>query len=549
MIACGTDDVGSAEPTAPEVETGTENDATTSNDATSASDTGKGADASAMSDARGDAKEAATACGADAGSPCGVGAPCAADDDCEGVCTAAKVCAAPTTTDGKTSPSLGETDVDCGGPTAARCADALSCKADGDCASATCSTLTKRCVAGPSCKGGPNGAPGLETCGPADESCCKSLPLPVRTTRRLDRYEITSGRLRAFIDAIAAGAGGVPNVRAFATGYAAAHPTSQLGQVVAGYPGLIDILPDHGGPNGPLSLPVHLGAYPLDTINSLDGCYVGADAYGHATYWQPPSDLAPSGVGYPDANGKPDGIRKYTRAQLDEKSVNCVMPMMLAALCAWDGGELARTEDYHEIWGRRPTTIGTTNNVFIPWAAALTIGDWNFRNGHGAACNPAWAGCTNPQPYFYELPLPHNPADDDTPAIAAPGRFPKDVTAITSANGEGWFDVGGNFMEAAWPVGTVNPGVNQTMNVCDTTATPEPGDTPCTRTGNPGVIRYTGPLPHVALVGYSFEGHQRRSEAYLASLDGAETRIAAADLKPITFQYGKVGGRCVRPAP
>ena len=549
VIACGADQVGTAEPSpADGSETGTGNDATTSSDGTSASDTGTVKDGSTAADVQTDTKEAAAACGADAGSFCAVGAACKTDDDCEGVCTGAKVCAAPTTTDGKVSPSLGETDIDCGGATAAKCVDARACKADGDCASTACSTLSKKCVAGRSCKGGANGTSGLETCG-VDESCCKSLPLPVRTTRRLDRYEITSGRLRAFIDAVAAGAGGVPNVRAFATAYAAANPTSQLAQVVANYPGLIDVLPDHGGPNGPIPLPVHLGAYPLDPINSLDGCYVGANAYGHATYWQPPTDLAPSGVGYPDVNGKPDGIRKFTRAQLDEKAVNCVMPMMLAAFCAWDGGELARTADYHEIWGRRPTTIGTTNNVLIPWAAALSIGDWNFRNGHGAACNPAWAGCTNPQAFFYEFPLPHVPADDDTPATAAPGRFPKDVTAITSANGEGWLDVGGNFMEAAWPVGTVNPGAGQVVDVCDTTATAGAGDVACTRRGNPGVLRFAGQLPHVALVGYSFEGHQRRSEAYLGSLDGAETRIGAGDLKPITFQYGKVGGRCARPAP
>jgi hypothetical protein len=64
----------------------------------------------------------------------------------------------------------------------------------------------------------------------------------------------------------------------------------------------------------------------------------------------------------------------------------------------------------------------------------------------------------------------------------------------------------------------------------------------------PGTLRFKGALPHVALVGYSFEGHSRRSEAYLKNPTPDDTKLAASDLKPATFQYGKVGGRCARPA-
>lgn len=494
---------------------------------------------------------------ADAGPPacvkdggvCPVGSACASEADCEGLCTAG-VCAVPTHTDGKVSPSLGETDVDCGGPTAPKkCADDKTCAADADCGSGACSAANK-CVAGSSCKGSANGPSGIETCGTGElgaagavnESCCTSLPLPTRKTRRLDRYSITGGRIRAFIDAIAAANAGVPDIRAYAKTYAAANPTSQLGTVLADYPGLLDVLPDHGGPTTPIPLPVHLGAFPLDPINSLDGCFVGPGAYGHATYWQPKADLQPFGVGN-------NGDRRYSRDELDKKPVNCMMSLMLATFCAWDGGELARTADYHEIWGRRPVALGATT-VYIPWTTIQPIGDFNWRNGHGDACPFPWPNCINPQPSHYTFPAAnYNPAQDDTPSIGAPGRFPLDVTAITSANGAGWYDVGGNLMEVAWPVGAVNPGRNAVTDVCDVSAGPGPGETPCTRRGQPGVLRYAGALPHVALVGYSFEGHSRRSEAYLASLDGAESRIGAGDLKPVSFQYGKVGGRCARPAP
>jgi hypothetical protein len=132
---------------------------------------------------------------------------------------------------------------------------------------------------------------------------------------------------------------------------------------------------------------------------------------------------------------------------------------------------------------------------------------------------------------------------------SAPGRFALDVTATTSASGEGWYDVGGNMMDAAWTNGDANPGTGQVKDVCDATSTAGPGDTACVRAGTPGVLRYAGTLPHIALVGFSFEVHERRSERYLRNVADNEALIATGDLKPVHFQYGKVGGRCARPAP
>lgn len=419
-----------------------------------------------------------------------------------------------------------------------------ACTTDNDCKGGFCNTA-KKCVAGQSCRGSANGPAGIETCGAgevgapgaAHESCCKSLPLPVTTTRQLDKYEITAGRVRAFIDAVSAANAGVPDVRAWAKAYAAANPTSQLGTVESGYPGLIDaVLPDHAGPNGATPLPVHLGAFPMDPMNSLDGCFTSPGSQGHATYWQDPADVAVFGVGTA-------GVRKYGREILDTKAMNCVMPLMLATFCAWDGGELARTADFREVWGKRPVVLGNAT-VYVPWAAILPISQFNWRNGHGANCpNFPWPGCVNTPPAFYTYPADYVTLDDDTPVTSAPGRFVADVTANVSANGEGWHDVGGNMMDMAWPSMAVNPGASQIRNFCDTTSTPAAGDTACTRQGKQGVERFTGNLPHVALVGYSFEGHNRRSEAYLA---GNNANIAAGDLKPVTFQYGKVGGRCAR---
>lgn len=484
------------------------------------------------------------------------GGACTSDDQCEGKC-ASGMCAAPTTSDGKRSPSLGETDVDCGGSAAPPCAEGRGCAADGDCTTKICGAA-KTCVSALSCRGS-SGPSGIETCGAGEvgdpnaklESCCKSLPLPTTTTRRLDKYEITAGRMREFMVALAAMNGGDPDIRSYARAYATAHPTSELGKVATMYPGLLDILPNTKSVNADVPLAVHLGAFPLDPMNTLDGCFVGPGSYGHATYWQEPADLKPFGVGYPSDN--PDGVRKYSREELDTKPLNCVMPLIMAAFCNWDGGELARTTDYREIFGHQSAIIGTNTTVFFAWDQLLEIGKFNWRNGNGDTCDPpspiaGWPGCTVPQPSFYRFPVAAVALEDDeSPYISAPGRFPLDVTKVRSGNGEGWFDIGGDMLEAAWPNTNVNPGPVHISDVCDASAST--GGTACVRagTGFSGILRYQGELPQIALIGYSFEGHPRRSEAYLASDDGDEARLIPNNLHPATFQYGKLGGRCVRP--
>ncbi|MBX3230812.1 MAG: hypothetical protein KIT84_01235 [Labilithrix sp.] len=153
------------------------------------------------------------------------------------------------------------------------------------------------------------------------------------------------------------------------------------------------------------------------------------------------------------------------------------------------------------------------------------------------------------------LQEPAPPADDDAPSVAAPGRFPLDVTKLTS-NGEGWFDIGGNMLETAWPVAGLR--ASATKDVCDMSAgAPDPGDpTYCERVltyagpdGTPvqetrrGFKRFAGDLPLVMTIGYSFETHARYADPYFRT--GDEPAITGY---PASFQYGKSGGRCARPA-
>ena len=92
----------------------------------------------------------------------------------------------------------------------------------------------------------------------------------------------------------------------------------------------------------------------------------------------------------------PDGARKYSREILDAKSLNCVMQIVLAAFCAWDGGEL-RTSDYHEVWGARassskPEPIPSRSpdpTVLFPWSALSPVGKFNWRNSHATRAIPS----------------------------------------------------------------------------------------------------------------------------------------------------------------
>ena len=382
--------------------------------------------------------------------------------------------------------------------------------------------------------------------GAGHESCCKSLPLPFEPARRLDKYEVTAGRVRRFVAAITAQYG-TTDIRQFAYDYAAANPDSQLGYLAANYPTVVDVLPHSAALSAKPPLAVHLGVYPLDPMNSLDGCWVGSGSYGHPTYWQDPATLRAFGI---DNNGN----RRFSQAALDEKPMNCAMSLMFMAFCAWDGGELANMTDYQQVWGQNPQPVGATT-VYVPWASILAPGEFNWRNGQNGTfdCIAGWPGCVPkdtwpPQQIFYQYPAGVASANDASGLISAPGRFANDVTAITSASGEAWHDIAGNLMEAAWPTapGAVAPGANAVQDVCDVSAAPGFGETACVRRGNNGVLRYSGALPHVALVGFSFEGHARRSENYLSAVAANERLIPAGDLKPVTFQYGKVGARCAR---
>lgn len=458
-------------------------------------------------------------CGGPNAPKCSLTKSCVTNTDCLANACTATLCVEPTSTDGIRNG--GETDVDCGGGTvtdgafsytAPRCRDDRGCAADGDCVSTACSPAGK-CVAR-SCDTGETS--GIQTCGAgevgglgvAHESCCRSLTLPTRTTRRLDKYEITAGRMRSFITAVG------PNVRAWVATYVAANPTSQLGQLLTLAPVVGNLYP--ASKTGPLNLVAHLGAIDIDNYNGIRGCYNGYDpanansgSSGHATYWQPDADVAQYGM----------PPRSNSRTVLDTKPLTCVMPMMLAAFCAWDGGELARLADMQDAWGPYGQPTGPT---------ALTRPNYNWCNGRpgtgGWNCQDTSLGNGG---IFYEFPTGTNTLRDLSPWIASPGRFRNDVSFQLSG-GEGWYDLAGNLGEYTGDFQVAN------YDFCDFSTAPAAGASTCTRSlkpaGSVGTI-YTG-IPLAGVVGSSWEGHQYGR--------------GNVNQFQVTFQYGKFGGRCVR---
>jgi hypothetical protein len=453
-------------------------------------------------------------CGGPNAPGCATGKACEANADCKLKACTAKACVVPTASDGVRNGN--ETDVDCGGGsvtdgvvtyTAPRCKDNRTCAADADCVTNACSPGNK-CVA-KSCDTAETA--GIVTCGQKEvgavdavhESCCKTLTLPTRTTRRMDKYEITAGRMRSFVTDVG------PNVRAWVAAYIAANPTSQLATLNNAGPVVASLWPaaDSGGP---LNLTAHLGAIDIDNYNGIRGCYNYYDvnnpnngSYGASAYWMPAAKLATYGL--PPAY--------HAREIKDVKSQNCLMPMMYAAFCAWDGGELAVQADYNDAG-----YPGSVNRPNVLWC-------------NGTPGNGGW-GCQDTSlgnnGVFYQWPVNVPQAPDLSIWYAAPGRFPLDVSVNRSVvDDDRWMDLGGNLGEYTGDFTASG------SDFCDYSAAPLPGATTCTRSNKVGSgTRYTN-IPVSRIVGRTWEGHN-----YGAGQGGF----------PVTFQYGKFGGRCTRPA-
>lgn len=387
-----------------------------------------------------------------------------------------------------------ETDVDCGGTNAPKCLEGQKCLADGDCTGA-CS-YAKKCIGAPSCKPHLGG----DTCGKGEvgqpgtshESCCRSLPVAgyVDAARPgkavyLDKYEITTGRVRAFLANMAARYGGAPNVRAWIAANTPAIwdpawsrflPSDVDGDTVVVERGLL------GDPRGtwPGAPPVPATDEPRKTgtdfqfngsffvyLHGNNCCTHSASSYGFPTWFYPDDVLAKLGPMFPPRAPGRDltGAWILASEHLEVKAMNCIPNALLQAFCHWDGGQLATNEVLDYVTATPPTLgnragCGTQVAQDPPTSTAATTGGRCADLAQINATYDAGGGLPSPNhplnannymfPFFAE-----GTSHDKAWQIAAPGRASRAVAAAgeavdqvrINAGDEPWMDLAGNVNE------------------------------------------------------------------------------------------------------
>ena len=411
-------------------------------------------------------------CGVACAKACAVGSGCAVPEDCTDHVCGAGHCQPATGTD--LTQNGDETDIDCGGTTtgAARCDLGQKCLIAGDCASRGCKDSV--CIEAPSCAvhfGGDTCGPDDDDASPNHESCCTSLPIQGYTdpnqpgkTVYLDKYEITAGRMRAFLTQMEADYGGQPNVQQWVNDYLVNAPAgtrwnSQWTEVLPSanlgstldytvtdpsdpahslYPGNSQYVPNTQG-----SWSIVSGNYEIDTgvwyslLNAhyfpefqASGppveyaathnfnCFNAETSYGYGTYWFPDDVFAQTGI---------SGHKVNTQDVMDQKALNCTPNAVFAAFCMWDGGQLATTEAVDAV-------VNGAGGVIVPSGdcsnGIITISD---ATASGACANV----------YAYPPETLGNGYDESS-RVAAPGRVPADVLTF---GGQEWHDINGNLLE------------------------------------------------------------------------------------------------------
>ncbi len=324
---------------------------------------------------------------------CGDGLHCLLATDCTShVCTGG-TCAVPSCTD--TVKNGAETDVDCGGGVCPACAVTKGCLVAGDCSTSACN-YDHACVSAPSCVAHNGG----DTCGAGEtgdpaaqhEDCCVALEVPRPAASGgpflLDKYLITAGRMRAFLEAVDY------DVQTYIkTSAPAWWPT---GTTATTWNAML-----------PTS---HDDFIYLTSSDDASGCVVGSakGAVGAPAMWEDAADLAAAVSGAP---------RTFTQAVMDQKVMNCFRAPLFHALCAYDGGRMPSRAEWiaaRTTWGGANGTTATV--MTLPWASdGAAYGSTADKQAHGVY--DSLAGTS----YIW----PSAPTDNDFGSyLAAPGRFP-----------------------------------------------------------------------------------------------------------------------------
>ena len=268
-----------------------------------------------------------------------------------------------------------ETDIDCGGgaPTnAPRCDATKKCAAANDCKSGGCNHLGV-CAFARSCTmlhGGTTCGTGDATKANQNEDCCASAVVPTynrdghnnATEFRLDKYQITAGRIRRFLDAVGGNVKGwvqanraniiAPNQLPAAldpylpTGFTQANSADTCTSEGNNYPcnyGALNQVSGFRYNNNPGG-------------DSGYGCYMSPGGYGSRSFFTTPAEDTASAIGESRVNG-------VSRDRAEEKAMNCVTYYILAAFCAWDGGRLETLAEYDAAYGGTASSGGSTRGT------------------------------------------------------------------------------------------------------------------------------------------------------------------------------------------
>ncbi|NOU28520.1 MAG: SUMF1/EgtB/PvdO family nonheme iron enzyme [Polyangiaceae bacterium] len=276
-----------------------------------------------------------------------------------------------------TEPQPVEPEVACGATEAVKCGGGKRCASADDCQSGVC-TSAGVCLYAPSC----NRDHGGSTCGPdgKGEDCCTSLPVRVGSRKvNLDKYNITAGRMRTFIE----------STKGDVRGYIEKNPPKNWDPrwsafLPSGFEGNYNVW-DQLGP-APLYEQVSQGSRTF-------GCYLNGG--GARTYWVP-AEVS-------EAYG--DQAQAYSQEVLDEKPLNCASAVLMAALCASDGGRLPTPAELDAAWG----------TAKFPWGNAPA--PYNPKYSPGGALDYANHGDT--------FEFPETIGSDVSSHIAPPGHYPK----------------------------------------------------------------------------------------------------------------------------
>lgn len=345
------------------------------------------------------ADESDVDCGGACPTKCEPTKACVDADDCqEGVCDGTtKKCLAAKPDDSVTNGN--ETDVDCGSSTpggadtmAGKCKIGKKCLADVDCLSGGCN-FKKVCAAARSCVNEHGGT----TCGTGDatsatntnEDCCTSAETAAYTENgytsslvvRLDKYQVTTGRMRKFLDAVNGNVQGwvvanrakimapdqlpVALDKYLPTGWTQADSTDQCnpnnnGNVPCNY-GALSHVSGYRYNNGPGG-------------NNGYACNMNDGAYGARTFYLTEAERTKLIV--------PETQHLVPPDRLAEKAMNCGTYYIYAAFCAWDGGRLETLDDYRAAYGSDfASGTGGIRGRQYPWGsdvATRTIGFGTF---------------------------------------------------------------------------------------------------------------------------------------------------------------------------